>query len=119
MENKLSYQDQCLSVLIEQELKRANNKFPLFSTEHEAYAVLLEEVEEAEEEITKLRKIDIMSMNCTMNTLWGAIRKNNHSDYQRHVEEIKETTIKAIQELIQVAAMCDKWEMSLGGKDNE
>lgn len=105
-QNKLSYQDQCLSVLIEQELKRANNKFPLFSSEHEAYAVLLEEVEEVE--------VEIQLIKARMDSLWEYVKSNCAYEYQSEkVKQIKEDAINGIQELMQVAAMCDKWEMSL------
>ena len=40
--------------LINDELRAANKKFPLFSSWHEAYAVILEEVEEAGEEVNAM-----------------------------------------------------------------
>ena len=36
--------------LIDKELEAANQKFPLFNSTHEAFAVILEEAEEAKEE---------------------------------------------------------------------
>ena len=39
--------------LIDKELEAANQKFPLFNSTHEAFAVILEEAEEAKEEAGK------------------------------------------------------------------
>lgn len=36
-----------IASLVDEELKRANDNFPLFASNHEAYAVILEEYEEA------------------------------------------------------------------------
>lgn len=42
--------------LIDKELEAANQKFPLFNSTHEAFAVILEEAEEAKEELTGIYK---------------------------------------------------------------
>lgn len=42
--------------LVQVELDSANRKFPLFSSTHEGYAVLLEEIEEAGDEMGYLRE---------------------------------------------------------------
>lgn len=39
--------EKVIEELIQKELKEANNKNPMFSSDHEAYAVIKEEVEEA------------------------------------------------------------------------
>lgn len=97
--------------LINDELRAANKKFPLFSSWHEAYAVILEEVEEAgEETITIQHRLD---------TLWLDVRskRSSEADKFKSIGEIRGLATRAIKELIQVAAMCDKAVMSLAGEE--
>ena len=54
--------------LIDKELEAANQKFPLFNSTHEAFAVILEEAEEAKEEAGNL---DIL-----MNNFWIGVKEN-------------------------------------------
>lgn len=95
--------------LINKGLQEANKKFPLFSSWHEAYAVILEEVEEAREEVSMMGELEIES-------LWINIRskKARESDRLTDIDEIRGYAVRAIEELIQVAAMCDKAVMSFG-----
>jgi len=95
--------------LIEEELQKANKKFPLFSSWHEAYAVILEEVQEAQEEVSMMGELEV---EC----LWTNIRSKKASEADRftNIGEIRGYAVRAIEELIQVAAMCDKAVMSLG-----
>ena len=51
---------------IQQELKRANEKFPLFNGPHESYAVILEEVEETGEALEAAKE--------SLAVLWDKIR---------------------------------------------
>lgn len=95
--------------LINEELQNANKKFPLFSSWHEAYAVILEEVEEAEEEVAVMSEIELES-------LWNNIRSKTSYDTDKFMKIgiIRGHAVRGIEELIQVAAMCDKAMMSLG-----
>ena len=63
--------------LIDKELEAANQKFPLFNSTHEAFAVILEEAEEAKEEAGNL---DIL-----MNNFWIGV-KENHDPEALHEE---------------------------------
>ena len=63
--------------LIDKELEAANQKFPLFNSTHEAFAVILEEAEEAKEEAGNL---DIL-----MNNFWISV-KENHDPEALHEE---------------------------------
>ena len=94
--------------LINEELQNANKKFPLFSSWHEAYAVILEEVEEADEQT---------SVMCTLylDRLWQDIRAKASTEADRFedIGIVRGHAVRAIEELIQVAAMCDKAVMSL------
>lgn len=72
-------------------------------SKHEAYAVLKEEIEEAEDEIKELcERVDV---------LWFAIRKDWDKYIEKHLELLGETTDRAIKELIQVAAMIEKFKI--------
>lgn len=87
--------------LIDKELEAANQKFPLFNSNHETFAVLLEEAEEAKEEVGNL---DIL-----MNNFWIGI-KENHDPEAVHEEltAIYKTAIDLATEAVQVAAMARK-----------
>lgn len=43
--------------LVDKELEEANKKYPLFHSDHEAYAVIKEEIEECEEDIRKMEMV--------------------------------------------------------------
>lgn len=100
--------------LINDELQSANKKFPPFSSWHEAYAVILEEVEEAQEETNVM-------CNLYLDRLWLDIRAKASSEADRFADIgiVRGHAVRAIEELIQVAAMCDKAVMSLGGEEAE
>lgn len=100
--------------LINDELRAANKKFPLFSSWHEAYAVILEEVEEAQAEVAGVQEV-------TVNFLWPVV-KNKIPDpctLSMYTGLLRGYAVKAIEELIQVAAMCDKAVMSLAGEETK
>ena len=84
--------------LIFKEKIEANKKHKLFQTQHEAYAVLLEEVEELRE--------DVVNMDIEMNRMWQSVRADE--EITPELKAIKSLAIHAIQEAVQVAAMCDK-----------
>lgn len=84
------------------ELERANKKFPLFASDHEGYAVILEEFQESEEEVNRAR--------FRLNRLWESVRADEaQTEYTRH---IRERMLKAAAEAIQTAAMCEKFIQS-------
>lgn len=87
--------------LIDKELEAANQKFPLFNSTHEAFAVILEEAEEAKEEAGNL---DIL-----MNNFWIGV-KENHVPEALHEEltGIYKTALDLAVEAIQTAAMARK-----------
>lgn len=97
--------DVTINKLIKTELEDANSKFPLFSSSHEAYSVLLEEVEESVE------ALDAIAIE--MQVLWGSIRANQYQAQQYCISKIYEKTLNLIEEALQVAAMCEKYKMSL------
>ena len=95
-----------IEMLAREELKSANEKFPLFHSSHEGFAVLLEESEELAEESDEIKKI--------MNSWWMYIRRDEDIDVQKkRVDRIRSHAVNAVLEAIQVIAMCDKFKMSL------
>lgn len=86
--------------LVKEELREANEKHPLFSSAHEAYAVIKEEVEEVEDELEKI-ETDI-------EIIWQSI-KTNERDFREHrIKAIKANAENLAAKAIQVAAMCQK-----------
>ena len=84
------------------ELKRANKKFPPFNSNHEAYAVLKEEIEEAREESGRVTS--------SLEMLWERIKLDSSCDSLINIcEYIKKHSILEAAESIQVAAMCQKF----------
>jgi hypothetical protein len=75
---------------------RKHGKF--FNSEHEKYAVLLEEIEETREETLKIAK--------EIELLFKTIRKDEDAD--SHYSEISNYAYLAIKELIQVINVCNK-----------
>lgn len=100
--------------LINEELQNANKKFPPFSSWDEAYAVILEEVEEAQREMEMLAAAKLPNF-------WASIKCKSCPEkvYFEYMTDIKYFAVRAIEELIQVAAMCDKAVMSLGEEEAE
>jgi len=82
---------------------------PTFSSMHEAYAVILEEYEEAQEEAE--------SFEDQLKDFWGDVKSNKSPicDMQKtneyiknELESMRTTAINAAAEWTQVAAMCHK-----------
>lgn len=94
-----------INQLVIEEYQKANEKFPMFSSSHEAWAVLKEEVEELADEF------NIVQSN--MIALWPYIKRNDISSQKDLLSVSKQHAIKACEELIQVMAMIHKYEMYL------
>ena len=94
-----------VQALFDKELKKANENNPQFHSEHEAYAVLLEEVEESNDVWYRLRGF--------VEDIWTFNAKKNETTSQ-YVEATKKFTIELIKEALQVGAMCDKFLDFLG-----
>lgn len=91
--------------LISEELERANKENPLFSSRHEGLAVIEEEVWEAGQEFESVKKcLDKVRVQTYI---------DDTADADRWVMDgLRKYALQAAAELIQTAAMCDKWEMS-------
>lgn len=90
-----------VELLVQKELESANKKFPMFHSDHEGYAVLKEEVEEAEENLIKTKD--------QIASLWRFTKKNLNKPKESAAESIKESAIELAVEAIQVAAMAQKF----------
>lgn len=85
--------------LISNELKESRVKHQhSFNSDWEAYAVILEEIQECEEELKGMK-------DC-LEVFWKRIRLN---DKNIDLGNLRELTVNLIQEASQVAAMCDKY----------
>lgn len=89
--------------LVFKELNNANEKFPLFSSPHHGYAVIKEEIEEVMDGMNVMLEV--------FANAWLGIKKNEPVFEQ--VRAVKEVAKHIAVEAIQVAAMCDKYNMSL------
>jgi len=99
-----------IEILITEELERANKIHKEFGSTHEAYAVIKEELEEA--------KDDIKSASKELKAMWLAIKDDDHELADECIDELQGFAVYAIEELIQVAAMCEKAK-ALRGKDGK
>ena len=88
-----------VQALFDKELKKANENNPQFHSSHEAYAVLLEEVEE-------VRKV-LDGLDCCTGYIWDAVK--NGGCLRNDLEWTKKYASSLIREAIQVGAMCDKF----------
>lgn len=87
------------------ELTRANSHFPLFSSAHEAYAVIKEEAEEFENDA-----------DATANYLedfWKSVKQNHIYSYENILCLLYESAIHQAAESVQVAALALKAFKSL------
>ena len=95
--------------LVGDEYDRANLKHPLYHSDHEAFAVLMEEICELGEELDAIRG--------HMRDQWELIRKNESSLFT--VAEIELYAVRAACEAIQVAAVCERWKDAKGNQIRE
>ena len=94
--------------LIQAEYENACEKFgDKYHSLHEGYAILLEEVEEAEKETKFLEK--------WLDNFWNSIRNNNSFDKKECIEEMIECVENAIKELAQCGAVIMKIKNTLEG----
>lgn len=88
--------------LVVDELYRANLVNPQFHSPHEGWAIIREEVQEAENEMKEIRFREInLERYVFTDSLTGA---------NEEVMEMRKAAVRLAAEAIQVAAMCDKWK---------
>lgn len=91
--------------LVFKELNSANEQFPLFQSPHEGYGVIKEEIEEVMDGLNMVLEV--------FANAWSGIKKNEPVFPQ--IKMVRELAKQMTVETIQVAAMCDKYLMSLEG----
>lgn len=88
-----------LEDLVAEEKRRSYESERYFSSPHEAYGVLLEEVEEHAEEAA--------NVSAQIGVIWYRIKKDQRIG-SMVTGDLRKFALKAAAEAIQVAAMCDK-----------
>lgn len=94
---------------IEDEFRYTVRDKPLFSSDHEAYAVLLEEWEELEDEFEHAE----MCIGC----LWSWIKDEDQDEILAWKQDMHKAIKDLIAEAVQVAAMLEKFSVREGEKN--
>ena len=90
----------CIDQAVLHEFRNIVKKYgPTYNSEHEGYAVMLEEVQEACEDADFLRD--------TMKRLWLSIRQNNFSNYE--LSQVYNFAKALAEESVQVVAVCERF----------
>lgn len=89
-----------LPALVEEELIAAMKTHPRFASAHEGYAVLLEETEEATEELTDLQR--------AIQQVWAGVRRDDATSINVWAAEAYRRAVDLAAEAIQAAAMAQK-----------
>lgn len=95
--------------LVVDEYDRANREHPAYHSDHEAFAVLMEETNELDEELEAIKG--------HLRDQWELIRQNETSLFT--VAEIERRAILAACEAVQVAAVCERWKDAKGNQTRE
>lgn len=89
-----------VGILVDKELIEANKtNGQTFIDKHQGYAVILEEVQEAEEELERVKQ--------KLKFVWGATRRNEYP--KRAIEMLRYSAKLLACEAIQTAAMAQKF----------
>ena len=91
---------ECIEQAVLHELRNIVKKYgPTYNSEHEGYAVLLEEVEEACEAAE--------FMQDALKRLWTSIRQNEFSNFE--LSQVYNFAKGLANEAVQVAAVCERF----------
>ena len=97
----MNFVEDKLPALVREELEAANRVNPPFNSEHEGYAVLLEEVEETKHELEEV--------DTCLRILWDLV-KHDHPKTREYAGKVATHAMHAAAEAIQVAAMAMKFQ---------
>lgn len=89
-----------VKALFDKELESANKVNEQFSSSHEAYAVVLEEIEEAKECFYNIQTL--------IEDFWHGTKTNNFDEKIMATGRLETNTIALIREAVQIGAMCEK-----------
>lgn len=89
-----------IKAAIQKELQGANERFPLFASLHEAYAVISEESDEALDDMKHFSDMFML--------FWRAVKQNNDRVAIDCITRAKHAAENLAIEACQVAAMCEK-----------
>ena len=87
--------------LVQKELESANQRFPMFRSDHEGAAVIFEEIEET--------KNEMIETEMNFKVLWTHVKLNNGMICSDHANDLHKRACRLACEAIQVAAMAQKF----------
>ena len=87
--------------LVQKELESANQRFPMFRSDHEGAAVIYEEIEEAESEMRAVNRHFVST--------WYLVKQNERIKAYSYINKLKNSAVNLTCEAIQVAAMAQKF----------
>lgn len=96
--------------LVQKELESANQRFPMFHSDHEGAAVIFEEIEECKQEIENLE--------IQFEVLWSYVKADNKISVITS-KRLKLAAANLACEAIQVAAMAQKFMDSQKERENQ
>ncbi|SKB01042.1 hypothetical protein SAMN05443428_1536 [Caloramator quimbayensis] len=97
-----------VDMVIINELKRAISEHAPMNSQHEGFAVILEEVDEANEEIENI--------DTALKMLWERVKRNDNAEDEAKM--LLNYSRLAAAEIIQVATMAQRFILDLKSKDS-
>lgn len=97
--------------LVQKELESANQRFPMFRSDHEGAAVIFEEIEETESEMR--------GVNRHFAGAWYSVKHDERIKAYSYINKLKNRAIDLSCEAIQVAAMAQKFIDSQEERNNQ
>lgn len=92
---------EAVKVLMNEEYERAAERFgESFNSPHEAYAVILEEAQEA--------GLELMDLKYAIDLFWESVKKDDTEFQKEALKDIEKYALNAACECIQIAAMAYK-----------
>ena len=102
-----------------EEKKEAIKEHGYFHSNHEGLAILQEEVQEAKQEFDEIKEKEKVVKIAIYNNAFDIESVITKTIAKKAISDLREHAIKGACELIQVAAMCDKFTMSRQERGDE